>query len=148
MMFLIFLLQVVLASDEGKGCNISDSQQCYLWDPYASNQEVSRSFSIRRASFATLPTSNKSSSFASLRAYQTPLLSAAPLPNGTPRSMEEYVNLLPISMLCIILKIHSSAKDFASNCSKIFWKTMCHQKGSSIFGQIHHRDNKRFFQAR
>ena len=129
-------------------------QRCYLWDPYASNQEVSRSFSnfssfcdsensppppiftpcnnsllpaSRTSTTCSMPIINftfpEPSPFASAQRHysQTPAVgirplyapSPPPLPNDTPRSMDEYAKLLPISMC--------NTSFFNSSISKIFY---------------------------
>ena len=129
-MFLQFLLfRPLYASDDHhhdrriRICEDSETQRCYLWDPYASTQEVSRSFSnlseisdLSTTSISSQPwaipninysfeTSTESILATKWRVTRKnndprPLYITAPppLPNGTPRSLEEYAKLLPISM--------------------------------------------------
>ena len=153
MLLLIMVMQLLLASENDQGLRerrkvsfIPDLQPCYLWNPYASNQEISRTFgnfclsrpplltpniihSLSNTSpswaLPTLMSSAQSSSMPTINfsALPDPPLCALsnlsqsplpvigikplcafyefpppPLPDDIPRTMDEYVKLIPISM--------------------------------------------------
>ena len=105
------LIQALQALDYGSPDVVSAntlSEQYYFWDPYSSNQEVSKSYSIcgpQLETEASIPTFNFSSQeqVPSTNPYQTPSINTnlPPhpfIPTDEPRTFSEYIQLLPISI--------------------------------------------------
>ena len=119
----ILLIQALLSSDDtkrlsGTRSDTPVSQRCYLWNPYSSNNEVSRSFHNYSLSPAHTdrqlqkePLVNQATNLSKSSTHQTPLAPfCPPLPTETPRSLEEYAKLLPISMFLIVFIHHQNTK--------------------------------------